>query len=83
MQNCQKAYTDALANLAPAGSQPRKVAACQTFELHLANAGVKRTKVASGLKNRFDRDPPYTNLTSNFSGGYDVSYSDPLGRFCM
>jgi iron complex outermembrane receptor protein len=29
----------------------------------------------------FDRDPPYTNLTSNFLGGYDVSYGDPRGRY--
>ncbi|QJE02442.1 TonB-dependent receptor [Massilia forsythiae] len=81
MQNYQKAYTDALANLAPAGSQPRKVDAYQTFDLQLVYAGLKNTKLALGVKNMFDRDPPYTNLTSNFLGGYDVSYADPRGRY--
>jgi iron complex outermembrane receptor protein len=28
-----------------------------------------------------NRAPPYINLTANFPGGYDVSYSDPRGRF--
>jgi iron complex outermembrane receptor protein len=38
-------------------------------------------RLAVGVKNLLDRDPPYTNLTSNFLGGYDVSYGDPRGRY--
>ncbi|MGJ9420259.1 TonB-dependent receptor [Massilia sp. CMS3.1] len=81
LQNYQKAYKDALANLAPAGTPQRKVRSYQTFDLQLAYAGLKNTKLALGVKNLADRDPPYTNLTSNFLGGYDVSYGDPRGRF--
>jgi iron complex outermembrane receptor protein len=81
LQNYQKAYKDALANLAPAGTPQRKVAAYQTVDLQLAYSGIKNTKLALGVKNLADRDPPYTNLTSNFLGGYDVSYADPRGRF--
>jgi len=81
LQNYQKAYNDALANLAPAGTPARRVDAYQTFDLQLTYGGIKNTKLALGLKNMFDRDPPYTNLTSNFLGGYDVSYADPRGRF--
>ena len=81
MQNYQKRYTDALANLAPAGTPARKVKAYQTFDTQLAYSGFKNTKLALGVKNMFDRDPPYTNLTSNFLGGYDVSYADPRGRY--
>jgi iron complex outermembrane receptor protein len=81
LQNYQKAYKDALANLAPAGTPQRKVAAYQTVDLQLAYNGIKNTKLALGVKNLADRDPPYTNLTSNFLGGYDVSYADPRGRF--
>jgi iron complex outermembrane recepter protein len=81
LQNYQKAYTDALANLAPAGTPARRVKAYQTFDTQLVYAGIKNTKLAVGVKNMFDRDPPYTNLTSNFLGGYDVSYADPRGRF--
>jgi iron complex outermembrane receptor protein len=71
LQNFQQGYTDVLANLAPAGSTPRKVDSYTTYDLQLA----------LGLKNLFDRNPPYTNLTSNFLGGYDVSYGDPRGRY--
>lgn len=80
-QNYQKAYTDALASLAAAGSTPRRVAAYQTFDAQVTYAGWQSTKLTVGIKNLFDRDPPYTNLTSNFLGGYDVSYADPRGRF--
>ena len=81
LHNYQKAYKDALANLAPAGTPQRKVDAYQTVDLQLAYSGIKNTKLALGVKNLADRDPPYTNLTSNFLGGYDVSYADPRGRF--
>jgi iron complex outermembrane receptor protein len=81
LQNYQQAYTDVLANLVPTSSVHRKVDAYQTFDLQLAYAGFKNTKLALGVKNLFDRDPPYTNLTSNFLGGYDVSYADPRGRY--
>jgi iron complex outermembrane receptor protein len=80
-QNYQKGYTDAIASRAPAGSAPQKVDAYDTFDLQLAYNGWRNMKVAVGVKNLFDRDPPYTNLTSNFLGGYDVSYADPRGRF--
>ncbi|WP_081933677.1 TonB-dependent receptor [Massilia sp. 9096] len=80
-QNYQKGYTDALASRAPAGSAPTKVDAYDTFDLQLAYNGFRNTHLAVGIKNLFDRDPPYTNLTSNFLGGYDVSYADPRGRF--
>jgi iron complex outermembrane receptor protein len=82
LHNYQKAYTDALANLAPAGTtERRKVSAYQTADMQFAYTGFANTKLAVGVKNLTDRDPPYTNLTSNFLGGYDVSYSDPRGRF--
>jgi iron complex outermembrane receptor protein len=81
LQNYQKGYTDVLANQVPTGSAHRKVDAYQTFDLQLAYSGIRNTKLALGVKNLLDRDPPYTNLTSNFLGGYDVSYADPRGRF--
>ena len=80
-QNYQKGYVDVLGNRAPAGSTPRKVEAYQTFDAQLAYTGIPSTKLALGVKNLTDRTPPYTNLTSNFLGGYDASYSDPRGRF--
>ncbi|MCQ4319747.1 TonB-dependent receptor [Stutzerimonas stutzeri] len=33
-----------------------------------------------GIKNLFDRDPPFTNQAVTFQSGYDPRYTDPLGR---
>lgn len=80
-QNYQKGYVDVLGSRVAAGSVPRKVEAYQTFDTQLTYSGIKSAKLTVGIKNLFDRDPPYTNLASNFLGGYDVSYGDPRGRF--
>jgi iron complex outermembrane receptor protein len=80
-QNYQKGYTDVAANHAPAGAPLPKVDPYDTFDLQVAYNGFRHLRLAAGVKNLFDRDPPYTNLTSNFLGGYDVSYADPNGRF--
>lgn len=80
-QNYQKGYTDVAANHAPAGAPLPKVDPYDTFDVQVAYNGFRHLRLAAGVKNLFDRDPPYTNLTSNFLGGYDVSYADPNGRF--
>jgi iron complex outermembrane receptor protein len=80
-QNYQKAYHDVAANRAPAGTPGRMVGAYNTLDLQLGYTGIKSTRLAVGVKNLMDTDPPYTNLTSNFLGGYDVSYADPRGRY--
>lgn len=36
--------------------------------------------VDAGVKNVFDRDPPFSNQAYNFQSGYDPRYTDPLGR---
>ncbi|MFC6298099.1 TonB-dependent receptor [Pseudomonas sp. CCM 7893] len=33
-----------------------------------------------GVKNMFDRNPPFSNQAYNFQSGYDPRYSDPMGR---
>jgi iron complex outermembrane recepter protein len=80
-QNYQKGYVDALGSRVAAGTTPRKVEAYQTFDAQVTYSPLKQAKLTVGIKNLFDRDPPYTNLASNFLGGYDVSYGDPRGRF--
>ncbi|MDB5755057.1 MAG: hypothetical protein JWR56_1485, partial [Massilia sp.] len=80
-QNYQKGYVDVMGSREPAGTTPRKVEPYQTFDAQLTDSGIRSTKLTVGVKNLTDRDPPYTNLTSNFLGGYDISYGDPLGRF--
>jgi hypothetical protein len=43
--------------------------------------GVKNLTIALGIKNLFDRAPPFTNQTFTFQNGYDPSYADPRGAF--
>ena len=33
-----------------------------------------------GVKNMFDRNPPFSNQAYNFQSGYDPRYADPMGR---
>lgn len=43
----------------------------------------KFTKLSSltiGVKNLFDKDPPFSNQSSRSQRGYDPRYTDPLGR---
>ena len=80
-QNYQKRYIDTAANFAPAGTPLRHVAAYQTFDVQGSYTGLKALKLTLGVKNVGNVDPPYTNNTSNFLGGYDVSYADVRGRF--
>ena len=80
-QNFQTKYTDLGGNVA--GAPDHEVASYQTFDLQGSYSGIDHVKIAIGLKNAFDRDPPYTNAggSNYFQAGYDPGYADPRGRF--
>lgn len=40
----------------------------------------KTLGVTLGVKNLFDREPPFSNQTYTFQSGYDPRYTDPYGR---
>ena len=88
-QNYQKGYhdipgtnedTDPTTN---PGFQPRRVGAYLTYDAQLTYAGFDKLKLTLGVRNLFDRDPPYTNSGGqiSFQSGYDPQYADPRGRF--
>jgi iron complex outermembrane receptor protein len=80
-ENFQKRYHDAASSIT---EEPRFVSAYETVNGQVFYTGLKSFKFTLGVKNLFNRDPPYANYaatTNNFIGGYDVSYGDPLGRF--
>jgi iron complex outermembrane receptor protein len=85
-QNFQTGYTDVPGTFEdtedPAFS-PREVGSYQTFDVQGSYSGVQNLKVSLGLKNAFDKDPPYTNAGGQnyFQAGYDPGYADPRGRF--
>ena len=79
--NYQVGYADTLTALQPATATPRRVGSYTTLDTQLGYTGIKSLKLAVGVKNLADRDPPYTNYGGGFVGGYDLSYADVRGRF--
>ena len=80
-ENFQKRYHDAASSITEV---PRFVSAYETVNGQLFYTGLKSFKFSVGVKNLFNREPPYANYaatTNNFIGGYDISYGDPFGRF--
>lgn len=85
-QSFQAAYDDLPGNFqdteAP-GFQVREVGSYLTHDVQAAFTGIDRLRVALGVRNVADRDPPYTNAGGQnfFQSGYDPGYADPRGRF--
>ena len=52
------------------------------FDFYMSYTGIKNLRLALGVKNIFDRDPPiYIPVGNQFQAGYDVSLYDPRSRF--
>jgi iron complex outermembrane receptor protein len=57
----------------------RRVGTYETWDAQVrTHAG--HASVALGIRNLFDRAPPFTSLPSGYAGWYDASYADPRGR---
>jgi iron complex outermembrane receptor protein len=59
----------------------RRVGSYSLWDLSGGYTGIKNLTVQLGVKNLFDRDPPFTRQGSTFQVGYDPTYGDPRGRF--
>jgi iron complex outermembrane receptor protein len=62
------------------GAPPRRVASFETWDLQGTWEGWKGLKLAAGVRNLFDRDPPASRQANTFQVGYDARYYDPRGR---
>ena len=81
-QNFQKSYHD-LPPASATGEPLRRVGAYETYDLQVRYTGIKSLTLRGGIRNLFDRPPPYSNAggQTGFQGGYDNTYGDPRGRF--
>ena len=85
-QNYQSAYDDLAGNFedteAP-GFQVREVDSYLTHDVQAAFNGMEHMRIAIGVRNVTDEEPPYTNAGGRnfFQSGYDPGYVDPRGRF--
>lgn len=54
-----------------------------TYDANLTYAGIKNLRLAIGVRNLLDKDPPgvFTPASNQFQGGYDITQYDPRGRF--
>jgi iron complex outermembrane recepter protein len=85
-QNFQTGYDDVAGTFEDATDPayvPRHVSRYLNYDLQGAYTGIKNTRIALGVRNAFDQDPPYTNAGGQnfFQAGYDPGYADPRGRF--
>jgi iron complex outermembrane receptor protein len=71
-------YTDANPDV---NGNPRRVGNYDVYDLQVRFTGVKNLTVSAGIKNLFNRAPPFTNQSFTFQNGYDPSYADPRGGF--
>ncbi len=80
-QSWQKRYNDLPGNID--GTPPRKVGVYELSDVQARYSGFKDLELRAGIRNLFDRDPPYSNAggRTSFQGGYDPGYADPRGRF--
>jgi iron complex outermembrane receptor protein len=60
----------------------RDVGTYEIYDLLATFGGLRNMKIVFGVRNVFDRAPPYTNVGGQnfFQAGYDPSYADPRGR---
>ena len=62
------------------GAAPRKIDDYDLWDLGLSYTGFRGWTLSAGIKNLFDRDPPFSVQTQSVQVGYDPSYADPRGR---
>ena len=57
-----------------------RVSSYSVWDLSAGYTWSKSLDIDVGVKNLFDRDPPFSNQAYTFQSGYDPRYTDPLGR---
>ena len=81
-QSFTAGYKDEVpAGVVPPGFNP-DVKSYTTYNVSATYAGFKNTTVTLGVKNLFDRDPPFTAHNVDFAAGagWDPRVADPRGR---
>ena len=62
------------------GGEGNRVASYTVFDLYTTWQPSKSVLLTVGVKNLFDRDPPFSNQAATFQVGYDPRYTDAIGR---
>jgi iron complex outermembrane receptor protein len=81
-QSYTAGYKDEVpSGVVPAGFNPN-VASYTVYGVSASYTGIKNLTLTAGIKNMFDRDPPFTahNLDFAAGAGWDPRVADPRGR---
>ena len=57
-----------------------RVPSYTTWDLYGTWTAAKSFTLLLGIRNIFDREPPFSNQGRTFQNGYDPRYTDPTGR---
>lgn len=57
-----------------------KVASYTLYNMSATYSGFKNLVLTAGVKNVFDKKPPFSNQVTTFQIGYDPRYTDVIGR---
>jgi len=60
-----------------------RVGAYSLFDLSVSYTGIRNLTLSAGVKNLFDRQPPYSNQDETLQRNYDPRFTDPVGRAFM
>lgn len=63
-----------------AAGQQRIVSSQSTWDVYGAYKPISSLTVLLGVHNLFDKNPPFSNTTANFTAGYNSVFSDPILR---
>jgi iron complex outermembrane recepter protein len=62
--------------------EPNFVPDQSIYDMNLTYTGIKSLRLAVGVKNLFDKNPPiFVPVSNQFQAGYDISLYDPRSRF--
>ena len=77
-QNFYKGYRDAN----DLNDNPHFVPSQSLYDAQVAFTGIKNLKLALGVKNLFDKNPPmFIPVSNQFQAGYDITLYDARARF--
>jgi iron complex outermembrane receptor protein len=83
-ENFLKGTYDVFANGGVSPSPQRKIGDYDIWNLSASYTGFTGWQLSAGIKNLFDRDPPFSNQSfsanSGSAPGYDPTYANPIGR---
>ena len=73
-------YSDEFSNVVQVTANPREVSSYSVWNGYVSYKPIDPLTVLFGIRNLFDKDPPFSNQTANWQTPYNPLFTDPLGR---